>query len=117
MSFDRDKLNKEINELEMKKAEIKFKVAEAKKGKNFLQRTGITIGAGSKLSELNRGINERKKIIGLMNQKESLKSQKEIANLQMSVMKDRQKIQDAKKQSLKALNDEVFSGIDEMFKI
>lgn len=116
MTFNKEQLKREINELESKRSSLKEQLNKAKSGKNFLQRTGINVGAAGKIAQINKAIGERKRILRLLNQKESLKIKKDVLNLEKDVNKSKEELRKQRAELSKGLNESVF-GVDDIFKI
>lgn len=116
MKFNANEIKKEIEELEARKYSLKEKLSIAKKNKNFLQKTGLNIGVATKVAQLNKAINERKRILNLLNQKESLKVKKDIIGLEKDVNKSKDELRKHRKEMAKNLNDSVF-GTGDIFGI
>lgn len=113
---EEEKIRKDIIALREKKREISQKLSESKKGKKFIEKAGITIGAVGRIAQINKSLNEKEKVLSLYRQKKSLELQKQTANLQAETLEAKKKANDLREQQRKKLTEDIFNTKD-IFKI
>lgn len=102
------KIIAEINELQKKKAEISTKLNAAKAGKGFFKRQAINIGAAGSVAQINKAINEKKRLLQLLKQKDSLEVQRDVAKLGQEVRDANQEAREAREEQRRRMSEDVF---------
>lgn len=115
-SADIGKVQTELRELEKKKQEYKKKIMEAKEGKTFFQKTGVSFGAAPKMAAINKAIGERKEFLRAKSQIRNLSAQRDLARVQGEVSEAREKAQEARKKTQRRISDDIFDT-DKIFKL
>lgn len=110
-SSNEDKVKREIAELESKKAESLKRADSSYKGKGFLGRIGVGLGAGLEQIKINKQINEKRGYIQRENQIKNLQQVNRLQEIQIEANKKKAELRKARQLNTEQIQS--FKGISQ----